>query len=55
MEHLLDGLVKLDAYTVSKIVKLNLNQGFGVFISTPDISNELLRLNYKFVLLNDNI
>lgn len=49
MENILDGLVKLDAYTVSKIVKLNLNQGFGVFISTPDISNELLRLNYKFV------
>lgn len=49
MEDLLDGLVKLDDYTVSKIIKLNLNQGFGVFISTPDISNELLRLNYKFV------
>lgn len=49
MENLLDGLVKLDAYTVSKIIKLNLNQGFGVFISTPDVANELLRLNYKFV------
>lgn len=49
MEDLLDGLVKLDDYTLSKLIKLNLNQGFGIFISTPDIINELLQLNYKFV------